>query len=226
MSTGRPDSPGLNRRQFLTVTCGATLALLLDRGIAAASDKGHAETTCPKDGQAAKRVLIAYASRCGSTASVAEAMASALCATGASVDLRMVDHVKDLSPYQAVMVGGAIRAGKWLPEAAAFVKNNQEALGRMPLAYFVVCLTMKEDTPDNRAKVLAYLDPVRNSAPGLTPAAVGLFPGAVDFSKLSFMHKTILEAKGVVEGDYRNLPAAHAWASGLGPAFAADATKG
>ncbi len=111
--------------------------------------------------------------------------------------------------------------GKWLPETTAFVKSNQASLSWLPTAYFVVCLTMKEDTPENRAKVLAYLDPVRKDAPRIGPAAMGLFPGSVDFSKLSFVHKSILKAKGVSEGDYRDLAAVKGWASGVAPTLVA-----
>jgi len=144
-----------------------------------------------------------------------------LCGTGASVDVRLVENVKDLSPYQAVIVGSAIRRGNWLPEATAFVKSNQDTLSRLHIAYFVVCLTMKDGTPENRDKALAYLDPVRKDAPKIIPAAVGLFPGVLDFSKLSFVNQSVFKAKGVSEGDYRNLAAEKGWASNVGPALVA-----
>jgi menaquinone-dependent protoporphyrinogen oxidase len=114
-------------------------------------------------------------------------------------------------------VGSAIRRGKWLPEAVRFVKDNQDILGRLPIAYFVVCLTMKDNTAENRSTAMAYLDPVRKEAPKIQPVAVGLFPGAINFSKLSFVDKTIMKAKGATEGDYRDWPAVKTWASAVGP---------
>jgi menaquinone-dependent protoporphyrinogen oxidase len=140
---------------------------------------------------------------------------------GATVDVRLVENVKDLGPYQAVIAGSAIRRGNWLPEAIAFVKNNQDTLSRLPIAYFAVCLTMKDDTLENRDRVLAYLDPVRKDAPRIRPAAVGLFPGVLDFSKLSFVNQSVFKAKGVSGGDYRNLAAEKGWASNVGPALVA-----
>jgi menaquinone-dependent protoporphyrinogen oxidase len=136
---------------------------------------------------------------------------------GASADIRLVKNVNDLSPYDAVIVGSAVRRGKWLPEAVGFVRDNQDMLGRMPIAYFVVCLTMKDNTAENRSTVMAYLDPVRKEAPKIQPVAVGLFPGAIDFGKLSFVDKMFLTAKGGSEGDYRDWPAVKAWASAVGP---------
>jgi menaquinone-dependent protoporphyrinogen oxidase len=97
------------------------------------------------------------------------------------------------------------------------VKDNQDILGRLPIAYFVVCLTMKDNTAENRSTVMAYLDSVRKEAPKIQPVAVGLFPGALDFGKLSFVEKTVLKAKGASEGDYRDWPSAKAWASTVGP---------
>jgi menaquinone-dependent protoporphyrinogen oxidase len=138
---------------------------------------------------------------------------------GASADIRLVGNVNDLSSYHAVIVGSAIRRGKWLPEAVGFVKHNQDILGRLPIAYFVVCLTMKDNTAENRSTVMAYLDPVHKEAPKIHPVAVGLFPGAINFSKLSFVDKTILKAKGATEGDFRDWPAVKTWASAVGPMF-------
>lgn len=230
MNTETENQPGMNRRHFLLVTCSATFALILQRSIAgipnAQASQKFVESTCGKDGKLNKRVLIAYASRCGSTGSIAEAIGGVLCGVGASVDVRLVKKVKDLSPYQAVIVGSAIRAGRWLPEATNFVKDNQDSLSRLPTAYFVVCLTMKDDTPGNRHKVLAYLDPVRKGVPKITPTTVGLFPGVVDFNKLSFVHETMLKARGVVEGDYRNWPAVKGWASNMGPGLFAAQRRG
>jgi menaquinone-dependent protoporphyrinogen oxidase len=191
-----------------------------------ASDVTFLETSCGENHTKPRHVLVAYASRCGSTGSVAAAIGDVLCGMGASVDVRLVENVKDLSPYQAVIAGSAIRRGNWLPEATSFVKSNRDTLSRVPTAYFVVCLSMKDDTPENRDKVLAYLDPVRKDAPRIIPAGVGLFSGVLDFSKLSFVNQSILKAKGVSEGDYRNLAAEKGWASNMGTALVAAQPRG
>ncbi len=217
----RKEEQGKSRRDFLLLAAGAICTSILRHGIVgAASEKPGSkfiEPTCQNDGTMKKRVLISYASRCGSTGGVAEAMGQVLCGMGASADIRLIGNVNDLSPYHAVIVGSAIRRGKWLPEAVGFVKNNSGIIGRLPIAYFVVCLTMKDNTAENRSTVMAYLDPVRKEAPKIQPVAVGLFPGAVDFSKLSFVEKTMLQAKGASEGDYRDWSAVKAWASAVGP---------
>lgn len=47
------------------------------------------------------------------------------------------------------------------------------------MAYFVVCLTMAEDTTENREARLAYLEPLRKATPEVKPVVIGLFAGAV-----------------------------------------------
>ena len=215
------EEQGMSRRDFLLLSAGAICTSILFREtVGAASEKTGTEfieSSCQNAGTMKKRVLISYASQCGSTGGVAEAIGQVLCGMGASADICLVANVNDLSPYHAVIVGSAIRRGKWLPEAVGFVKNNQDILGRLPIAYFVVCLTMRDNTAENRSKVMAYLDPVRKEAPKIQPVAVGLFPGALDFGKLSFVDKMFFQAKGVSEGDYRDWPAVKAWASAVGP---------
>lgn len=223
MQTIGKEVQGIGRRDFLLLSAGALCASILCQGMAGASNgrsgPDSIEPSRQEDGGTADRVLIAYASRCGSTGGVAEAMGQTLRGTGASVDVRSMGNVNDLSPYRSVIVGSAVRMGRWLPEAIDFVKKHRDRLGRVPTAYFVVCVTMKDDTPENRSKVLAYLDPVRKEAPQMQPANTGLFAGAVDFSKLSFVYRSMLKAKGVTEGDFRNWAAVRSWAADVAPAL-------
>src|SRR5690606_22522173 len=96
------------------------------------------------------KVLVAYASKSGTTIDVAHAVAEALREQGLVVDVRHVSKLNHLEGYQAVVVGSGVRAGHWLPAAVHFVEEHQEALRQMPVAFFTVCMTMTEDTPENR----------------------------------------------------------------------------
>ncbi len=156
-----------------------------------------------------RKILIAYASKCGSTGEVATAIGQTLAQNGARVDVRPLKEVADLPGYQVVFVGSAIRVAKWLPEAADFVRENRTILQRVPTAYFTVCATMIEDTPANRAKAAGFLEPVRTM---LVPAAEGYFAGKVDPKRLSFIENTLLKAKGTPVGDFRNWDQIRDWA--------------
>jgi menaquinone-dependent protoporphyrinogen oxidase len=157
------------------------------------------------------KILIAYATKAGSTGEVAEAIGQELGQMGAEVDVRQAKDVKDVSPYKAVILGSAIRMGKLLSDATKFVKKNREALSRVPVAYFVVCLTMKDDTEENRRTVEGYLDPVREM---VEPVDIGLFAGALEFDKLGFLWGAMMRRAGdeLPEGDYRDWEAISSWA--------------
>jgi menaquinone-dependent protoporphyrinogen oxidase len=94
----------------------------------------------------------------------------------------------------------------------------------MPVAYFVVCLTMAEDTPENRQTTLAYLDPLRKAAPEVEPVDIGLFAGAVlddteEFKRLFPGLKFVAKAMARDMDDHRDWEAIRAWATGLKPAL-------
>jgi menaquinone-dependent protoporphyrinogen oxidase len=221
MKTVHMEQRGMSRRDFLLLSAGVICTSMMGHYAVAGSNPQTGpefiESTYQKNGKIKNRALIAYASRCGSTGGVADAIGQVLCKTGTSIDVRVVGKVNDLSPYQTVIVGSAIRKGRWLPEAVDFVKKHRDALRQVPTAYFVVCLTMKDDTPGNRSKVLSYLDPVHKETPQIQPVDIGLFAGAVNFSKLSFVDKSILKVKGVSEGDFRNWSAIRTWAADIRP---------
>ena len=87
-----------------------------------------------------RKILIAYATRCGSTAEVADAIGDVLREAGAEVDVRSVEAVGDVSAYQAAVLGTAVRVGACLPSVAHFVQTHRDALIKMPVALFCVCL--------------------------------------------------------------------------------------
>jgi menaquinone-dependent protoporphyrinogen oxidase len=203
----------LSRRDFLKVT-GITLgtSVVACSGLTALATHSP-ESALPEstygDQNMSKKILIAYASKCGSTAEVASAIGKTLAQAGVRVDVLPANKVSDLSGYQAVFVGSAIRMAKWLHEAVDFVSENRATLQHIPTAYFTVCVTMIEDTPAKRAKAEGFIEPVRTM---LTPAAEGYFAGKVDPNTLSFIENISLKAKEVPQGDFRDWNKITNWA--------------
>lgn len=160
----------------------------------------------------AQKMLVAYASRAGATQGVAETIAEVLRESGATVDLRPAKDVRDVSGYDAAIIGSAIYAGQWMGPAKSLVEKHQAALQKMPVAFFTVCLTMADPTEENCKAVAAYLDPLRQM---VQPVSEGAFAGAVDYKKLNFVFGAILKKMGAKEGDFRDMEAVRAWAGGL-----------
>ncbi len=169
------------------------------------------------------KILVAYASRCGSTGGVAGAMGKTFCDGGASVDVLKVENVSDLTPYHAVVMGSAIRSDRWLPEASDFVEKHRKLLSGLPVAYFLTCLTMANSTEENRSKALGFLEPLRQKTPHVIPVDTGLFAGALAYDKLPFMVRVIMkmkmQGKDVAEGDYRDWESIRSWARSIAPAL-------
>jgi menaquinone-dependent protoporphyrinogen oxidase len=162
-----------------------------------------------------KHILVAYATRAGSTMEIADSIGKILSETGAMVDVRPVSEVASIEAYQAVVLGSAIRMGTVLPELMNFVKAHKEELRRKPTAVFVVCLTLKTETPENRTIVAAYLDPLREE---IEPLDAGLFAGKMAYEKLGFLANIIARRMvNAPEGDFRNWPLIREWAKGLVP---------
>jgi menaquinone-dependent protoporphyrinogen oxidase len=166
------------------------------------------------------RILVTYASRTGSTAEVAEAIGKTLSKGGMQVDVISMNEVKDLSHYQAVVAGSAIRGSKWLPEAVQFMQTHRTVLAQKRFAMFTVCITMAMKNAENyRLGVMGWVAPVRAM---VKPLSEGLFAGMLDFGKLPMNWDTLMlrltVALGIFpRGDHRDWNAVRSWAENLKP---------
>lgn len=219
METKDKKQRDLGRRDFLALAGGIIGTLSL--GSLSAVGSGYAapivfpESRCgDPNNNTSKKILIAYASQYGSTGGVAEAIGKELCSKGAKADILLMRNVKNLSSYQGVVVGSAIFRGKWMPEAVDFVKANAEILHQVPVAYFLVCMTLHQPSEENRRIALSYFDAVLQTIPQVKPVDIEPFAGAMHYSNLSWLNKKIIQSKGVTEGDFRDWEAIRAWARG------------
>jgi menaquinone-dependent protoporphyrinogen oxidase len=158
------------------------------------------------------RLLVAYATRAGSTGGVAHAIGEVLTHRGFAVDVSLIHPGLSPDGYGAVVIGSGVRTGSWLPEAVAFVINNQYALRRLPVALFTVHLNNTGDDAQSAANRLAYLDLVR---PLLQPLEEVYFTGAVDPATLTVLERIMVRAVQAPAGDQRDWAKIQAWAEHL-----------
>jgi menaquinone-dependent protoporphyrinogen oxidase len=81
-------------------------------------------------------VLVAYATKLGSTREIAEAVGARIRDHGAVVDVIAAADVTDLGPYDAVVLGSAVYAAHWRRDANRFVKRYLDALQARPVWLF------------------------------------------------------------------------------------------
>lgn len=129
-------------------------------------------------------ILVAYATKPGSTVEVAEAIAAPLRDGGHEVDVGPAADVSALDGYGAVVLGGALYMGHWHQDAVRFLNRHRLALKEIPLAVFAIGpKTLAEaDVAASREQ----LDRALKAVAELTPAAVAIFGGVVDPSRLRF----------------------------------------
>jgi menaquinone-dependent protoporphyrinogen oxidase len=158
------------------------------------------------------KILVAYATRYGSTMEVAEAIGDELRKAGMEVDVISVAKVKNLAEYRAAVIGSPIYMGKWLADAQVFVERHQAILRTMPIAYFTVGLSPQEGTEEQRTQAAASMQQVKELVP---PVTTGLFTGKLNRRSLSFADQAIVTIVRAREGDFRDWNAIRSWARDL-----------
>jgi menaquinone-dependent protoporphyrinogen oxidase len=163
------------------------------------------------------KVLVAYATRYGSTKEIAEEIAQVLSESGVAAEVANVMDVDLLEGYGAAIIGSPIYMGKCLPEAVDFVRQFQTPLRHIPVALFVVGFSMKEPTEENRRHALASIEAIK---PYLHPLDVGIFSGKMVIEDLEVPDRQIVTMAGEVGGDFRDWDEIAGWAGGLITVFA------
>jgi menaquinone-dependent protoporphyrinogen oxidase len=155
-------------------------------------------------------LLIAYASKHGSTQEIAERIAEKLRQLGIQAETRSVDEVSDPESYEALVIGSAIYYGSWLKVATEWVHRNQVTLAARPVWLFSsgpLGTEVKDAEP--QPKELAEFQQA------IGPRDQRLFFGALDHHKLSFAERMMVKAVRAPEGDFRDWEAIEAWAASI-----------
>jgi menaquinone-dependent protoporphyrinogen oxidase len=126
-------------------------------------------------------ILVAHASKKGSTAEVAAFVAKRLGERGLIADVRKAAEVEDLAFYDGVVLGGSLYFGRWHDEARTFLSRFETALAERPLAVFA--LGPKTASPEDLAESRAQLD---RALGDFKPTTVAVFGGVIDPKKLRF----------------------------------------
>jgi len=207
----------ITRREFLKATGIVTIAgsaTCLGFG-ALASRSPNIDTTdlvFGKENIMAKKILVTYATKAGSTAEIAEKIGEHFANRGFEADVINVKSNPDPSPYDAVILGSCVRMGSWVPDMLKYVEANQVVLRSKQRALFTVHMMNDGEDESSQAARLAYLDKVRVMLPASEEV---YFLGAMDFSRLSMLDRFISKMVKAEESDQREWEKIKQWATNI-----------
>jgi menaquinone-dependent protoporphyrinogen oxidase len=148
----------------------------------------------------------------GSTVEVAQAVGEEIAKSGLRVDILPISEIKDLQAYDGVVVGGPMIMG-WHRVALRFLKKHREAFQHIPLAVFVLAMSLTKTgetsmgsvpiyvdeklpkPPENEerlnfreryARLSNYLRPILKATRPAKPVSIGVFGGRLEYGRLKW----------------------------------------
>lgn len=152
------------------------------------------------------RVLVAVGSKHGATVEIAAAIAAELAERGLHPSVAATDDSERPSDYDAVVIGSAVYAGRWVTSAKDFVTKYQTTLLDMPVWLFssgpIGDPPKPEELPIDVDDVMAATGAIDHR----------VFAGKIDKQDLGLGEKAVVMALRAPEGDFRDWGAIRSWA--------------
>jgi len=165
-------------------------------------------------------VLVAVASRHGSTREIADAIEQELHVPGVDAEVRDVENVPDLEAYDAVVLGSALYMGNWESAASRFVQRHRSKLLTMPVWLFSSGPVGNNNHPGQgdppKVVQIAQLARARGHQ---------MFAGKLDRHNLSFGERLVVNVVHAPDGDFRDWNAIRAWANEIATDFSPSGVR-
>ncbi len=156
------------------------------------------------------RVLVAYATKNGSTTEIADEIGEGLRARGLDADVKRAKDVRDLSPYGAVVLGSAVYIGRWRPEARRFARRHAKGLRERPCWLFG---SGPIGGPAAASRAPPARDEVRLKG-RLHARAYATFGGKLTEATPGVVARSLVKQGRI--GDFRDFAVIRAWAEAVG----------
>ncbi len=160
------------------------------------------------------RILVAYASKYGSTTEIAKKIGEILDEAGLKVDVLPAEQVDDLTPFDAVVLGSAVYAGSWRKEAVNFLEEYESSLTKIPVWLFSSG-PMGEGDPITLMKGWSFPTAQQPIANRIHPRDIAFFHGELNMEKLNFAERLIIKGFKSPVGDFRDWDAITDWAANI-----------
>jgi menaquinone-dependent protoporphyrinogen oxidase len=182
------------------------------------------------------KVLVAYASKAGSTKGIAEFIGEKLRERGVPADVYDVNYVQGPEGYDAFIVGSAVYMFHWIREAKQFVLKNRATLSARPTWLFSSGpVGLQKTNPKGQDLTDVSVSGPKEIAElieAAKPRDHRVFFGVLDSNKLGgamgltyrFMRRSKSVRESMPDGDYRDWKDIETWANGIADALSAYGT--
>lgn len=158
------------------------------------------------------KILVAYASKHGGTAEIAEAIGQAIQHQQHDVDVVAVEEAQQIESYDAFVIGSAVYIGQWRKEAAKFLETHVDLLSQKEVWLFSSGPTGEGD-PNELLQGWQFPEKLQPLADQIQPNDIVVFHGELDKSELNFMERFIIRGVKAPVGDFRDWESIDAWAA-------------
>jgi menaquinone-dependent protoporphyrinogen oxidase len=169
-----------------------------------------------------RRVLVAYASRMGSTKEIAEAIGAELLARDLEVDVLPCTSDPQPGDYDAVVLGSAIYVRRWDKPGRSYLKQHAAALADRPTWLF-------QSGPCGPGAETEQLDPPKHVAKQMSKHGLPrprTFGGRLEAEHATGRVSQWMAGKGPLSGDFRDWQQIREWAAGIANDLTATETAG
>jgi menaquinone-dependent protoporphyrinogen oxidase len=157
-------------------------------------------------------VLVTAASKHGATAEIGVAIARQLQSLDVPAEFRLPSEIAGVEQYDAVVLGSAVYAGRWLADARSFAETYGEQLRSRPVWLFSSGPIGDPPKPEEDVDVSAIV-----ASTGAREHRV--FAGRLDRHLLGFGERALVRAVRAAEGDFRNWTEIAQWSVGIATAL-------
>lgn len=169
------------------------------------------------------KVLVAYASKSGSTKGIAEFIGKKLRGLGLDAEVSDVSQVGDAGAYDAFVIGSAVFMWHWMKEARSFISKNRAVLSERPVWLFSSGPVGSKPTDEKGRDLLEVSGPseLEELKQMSNPRDHRVFFGALFPEQLTgtvgFLYNMARRSRtareSMPEGDFRDWKQIEAWAS-------------
>jgi menaquinone-dependent protoporphyrinogen oxidase len=161
------------------------------------------------------KILVAYASRHGSTKDISDSIAQILSEQGHRTEAIDAGQVTDISKYDGIILGSGVYMGRWLKPSLKFIENFKDQIKTKPTWLFSSGPLGDPPEPKNgnEQQIQALLSATK-------ARDHQTFNGRIQKNKLGLAEKMIVKAVKAPEGDFRDWKEIRDWAEQIAESIA------